>query len=181
MWRGAGTTPRKVSASPSPPEARWVSGKLRICACANFMSSIVCEGTLAMSARISSSDRRKLGGDHLSKRSENSRTATSPRALTSPMIASTAARVLASLSSCWPASAANLIWRGMRLLLLDDLVGLRQERRWDCQADRARCLDVDDQSETCSLIDRNVACLGTAEDRRTRSAMWRASSTGSGA
>src|SRR4030095_5481037 len=63
-----------------------------------------------------------LGGAHLWRRSDKSRTAVSPRVFTSAMIASTAARVFASASSCWPASAAVLMWRGMKFLLLDDFV-----------------------------------------------------------
>src|SRR4051812_7622372 len=62
---------------------------------------------------MSLSDRRKLGGDHLSNFCESSRTAMSPRAFTSAMISSTVPRVLASASSCWPASAAVLMWRGI--------------------------------------------------------------------
>src|SRR6202022_2529871 len=77
------------------------------------MSSIVCGATLATSAPISSALRRKLGGDHLSKRSENPPTAGSPRRRTSAMIPSTVARILASASSCWPASAAVLMCRGI--------------------------------------------------------------------
>src|SRR5438874_6263009 len=60
-------------------------GKISDLGWANLMSSIVCGATLATSAAISSAERRKLGGDHLSKRSLSSRTATSPRLATSAM------------------------------------------------------------------------------------------------
>src|SRR5947209_4238089 len=102
------------------------------------MSAIVCAGTWATRARISSSDRRKLGGDHLSNLSDNSRTALSPRAWTSAMIASTVARVFASVSSCWPASPAVLMWRAIRLLLLDDLVGAGKDRLRHRETERFR-------------------------------------------
>jgi hypothetical protein len=99
MWRWPSTTPGRVSTSTSCSEARWISAKWRIWAWANLMSSIVCGATLATSAAISSPERRKLGGDHLSKRSDNSRTAASPRLATSAMIVSTVLRTLASASS----------------------------------------------------------------------------------
>src|SRR3954469_217266 len=128
------------------------------------MSSIVCEGTLATSARIAASDRRKLGGDHLSKRSESSRTAVSPRDFTSAMIASTAARVFASDSSCWPASAAVLIWRGMQLLLFNDLVGLRQQDLRHSQPKRLRGFQIDDQLELHRLQDGQLGWNGTPQN-----------------
>src|SRR3984893_7168782 len=53
----------RVSTSTSRNEARWISAKWRICAWANLMSSIVSGATLATSAAISSSERRKLAGD----------------------------------------------------------------------------------------------------------------------
>src|SRR3954454_23721777 len=111
------------------------------------MSSIVCGDTVATSARISSSERRKLGGDHLSKRSDKSRTAASPRAFTSAMIASTALLVFASASSCCPARTAVLMWRGMNLLLFDDLVGAAQEYRRYAETQRVRGPEIDHQLE----------------------------------
>src|SRR6266571_9084923 len=87
MWRWPRMTPGSVSTSTSLSAARWISEKLRIWDCANWMSSIACAETRATSAPISSSDSRKLAGDHLSKRSLSSRTATSPRDRTSAMIA----------------------------------------------------------------------------------------------
>src|ERR1700719_2286979 len=62
MWRWPRTIPGNVSTSTSLIEARWISAKLRICCCANSMSSMVRGDTLATSVRISSSDRRELGG-----------------------------------------------------------------------------------------------------------------------
>src|SRR5438128_534815 len=112
------TTPGRVSTSTSRNEARWISAKLRICAWANSMSSIVCGATLATSAAISSSESRKLGGDHLSNRSLSSRTAASPRLATSVMMASTVLRTLASASSCWPASTALLMPRHIKRAVL---------------------------------------------------------------
>src|SRR5665213_61035 len=117
MWRCPSTTPGRVSTSKSLRAARWISAKLRICACANLMSSMVRGDTWATRSRMSASDRRKLGGDHWSKRSLSSRTAWSPRARTSAMMPSTVARVLASASSWAPASAASLMWRGIGGLL----------------------------------------------------------------
>src|ERR1700751_5514750 len=107
------TTPGRGSTSTSFSEARWISAKLRICACANLMSSIVCGATLATRSSISSRLSRNLGGDHLSNRSESSRTAASPRSATSAMMLSTVPRIFASTSSCWPANAAFLMCRGI--------------------------------------------------------------------
>src|SRR5580693_7955322 len=111
MCRCPSTTPGNVSTSTSRIEPLWSSAKLRICACANLISSIVCGATLSKSAAISFSERRKLGGDHLSNRSDISRTAASPRLATSAMTLSTMLRILASAASCWPANAALLMCR----------------------------------------------------------------------
>src|SRR6516164_3171492 len=77
------------------------------------MSSIVCGATLATSDAISSVLRPKLGGDHLSKRSDNSRTAASPRLATSAMMLPTVLRTFASASSCWLASVARFMCGGI--------------------------------------------------------------------
>src|SRR5205814_1162584 len=164
MWRWPSTIPGNVSTSTSFIEARWISAKLRICCCANLMSSIVCGETFAIKPRISSSERRKLGGDHLSKRSDKSRTAASPRAFTSAMIASTALLVFASASSCCPARAAVLMWRGMNSLLLDDLVGAREKCRRDGEAERLCRFEIQHQLELCRLLDGQISRLCTLQD-----------------
>src|ERR1700740_1780450 len=53
------------------------------------MSSIVCGETEASRESISSCDKRKLAGDQRSNFAESSRTATSPRALTSAIMFAT--------------------------------------------------------------------------------------------
>src|SRR6266851_8199428 len=135
MCRWPSTIPGRVSTSTSRNDARWISAKLRICACANLISSIVCGATLATSASTSLCDRRKLGGDHLSKRSLSSRTAASPRLATSAMIVSTLLRTLASASSCWPASAAILMCRGMSSSRSISSLHRHPDRRPYCRTD----------------------------------------------
>src|SRR5437763_2639119 len=164
MWRWPSTIPGNVSTSTSFIEARWISAKLRICCCANLMSSIVCGETFAIKPRISSSERRKLGGDHLSKRSDKSRTAASPRAFTSAMIASTALLVFASASSCCPARAAVLMWRGMNLLLFDDLVGARQDRLRHRETKRLRGLEIERHEKLAGLLDWQFSWIDPFED-----------------
>src|SRR5690606_10478251 len=78
--------------------------KRRIWVWANLMSSITPAGTVATIAAISSLDRRKLAGDHLSNLSDSSRTAASPRLVTSSRIPSTVARTLRSASALSAAS-----------------------------------------------------------------------------
>src|SRR5881628_4172560 len=63
------------------------------------MSSIVSRGTDDTRATISLGDSRKSAGDHPSKRSESSRTAASPRSLTSAMIFATVSRRFAFAAS----------------------------------------------------------------------------------
>src|SRR5271165_4526562 len=70
------------------------AAKRRAWAWANLMSSMVCSATLATRSRIAASPRPKLAGDHLSKRSDNSHTAPSPRSATSAMVGSTVERIL---------------------------------------------------------------------------------------
>src|SRR5512146_1342223 len=63
------------------------------------MSAMVPGGTFDRMASISAFDSRKLAGDQLSNFADNSRTAASPRALTSSKIVSTVWRTLRSMAS----------------------------------------------------------------------------------
>jgi len=47
---------------------------------------------------------------------------------------------------------------------LDHLVGAQEDRRWDLNAERAGGLQVDDQLELDSLLDRHVGDVCTSED-----------------
>src|ERR1700674_3703845 len=107
------TTPGIVSTSTSCSAARCFNAKLRICSCANRMSSTTCCGNARMHSAISLSKRRKDAGDHLSNFSEYSRTAASPRAAISSRIAYTVVRTCALFSALAAADWPVLIWRIM--------------------------------------------------------------------
>src|SRR6516162_1894765 len=49
-------------------------------------------------------------------------------------------------------------------MLFDDLVGAGKDRRRDCEAERLRSLEIDDEIEFYWLLDRQVAGLGTLQD-----------------
>src|SRR5215470_12505199 len=48
--------------------------------------------------------------------------------------------------------------------LLDHLISARQQRRHDCQAERLRRLEVDDQFELRRLLDGKIGGPGALED-----------------
>src|SRR6516164_3172842 len=59
------------------------------------------------------------------------------------------------------ASEATTIWhRG----LFDHLVGAKQERLWDGEADRLRCLEVQDHLELGRKLHREIGRLCTAQN-----------------
>ena len=113
MFLCPSTTPGIVSTSTSCSAARCFNAKLRICSCANRISSTTCCGNSRMHAAISLSERRKDAGDHLSNFSEYSRTAISPRAAISARIASTVLRTCALFSAFASADCPVLMWRIM--------------------------------------------------------------------
>ena len=136
MFLCPSTTPGIVSTSTSCSAARCFNAKLRICSCANRISSTTCCGNSRMHAAISLSERRKDAGDHLSNFSEYSRTAISPRAAISARIASTVLRTCALFSAFASADCPLLMWRIMacspKLIapVYDDLYGMHASARW---------------------------------------------------
>src|SRR6267154_1858977 len=117
MFLWPSTTPGSVCTSTSRSAARCVSAKLRICVCANLMSSITPCGKARTHSAISLSESLNAGGDHLSNLSEYSRTAASPRAAIAERIASTVLRTCALFSALLSADWPDLRWRIMTLLL----------------------------------------------------------------
>jgi hypothetical protein len=47
---------------------------------------------------------------------------------------------------------------------LNDLIGSREHRGWDREAERFRDLQIDDQLELRGLLDRKIAGVGAPED-----------------
>src|SRR5258708_2928738 len=117
MFLWPSMTPGSVCTSTSCRAARCVSAKLRICVCANLMSSITPCGKARTHSAISLSESLNAGGDHLSNLSEYSRTAASPRAAIAERIASTVLRTCALFSALVSADWPDLRWRIMTLLL----------------------------------------------------------------
>src|SRR6202521_3467858 len=113
MFLWPSTTPGSVCTSTSCRAARCVSAKLRICVCANLMSSITPCGKARTHSAISLSESLNAGGDHLSNFSEYSRTAASPRAAMAERIASTVLRTCALFSALASADWPDLRWRIM--------------------------------------------------------------------
>src|SRR5262245_16219304 len=76
----------------------------------------------------------------------------------------------------WPSFDAHVAWRCWNVLLasrrttmciamlLDNLVGSREHRRWDRQAEGLGGLEIDHQLERCRLLNREVGGLGAFED-----------------
>jgi hypothetical protein len=48
-------------------------------------------------------------------------------------------------------------------ILFDHLVGAQQYRRWNCDADRSRSLEIDDKLECGWLFNRQIGGLGASE------------------
>src|ERR1051326_2066873 len=145
MLRWPSRTPGTVSTSISFSAARWCSAKLRICACANLISSIVSRETDATIELISLGDNRKSEGDQPSKRSESSRTAASPRCLTSAMIVATVSRTLTF--------AASLSTDGTGFLryIAIDQYSLARRLSWSRFRDIG-CVDVDGRVPNPSAV-----------------------------
>ena len=51
-----------------------------------------------------------------------------------------------------------------RSILFDHLVGAQQYRRWNCDADRFRSLEIDDKLECGWLFNRQIGGLGASEN-----------------
>src|SRR5262245_45556497 len=117
------------------------------------MSSIVSRGTDATMESISRCERRKSDGDQPSKRSDSSRTARSPRCLTSAMIAATV--------SCTFAFAASLSAAGRAFLRYVDIrdrysitSGRRRSNEW------IRCWRSPFRRKKLSIDNRNHDVIG---------------------
>lgn len=105
------TTPVSVSTSTSWIADRCASAKPRICSGANAMSSVTCRGSEAIAVSIASAPSLKLSGDQESKRSEYSRTASSPRCSTAARIRSTVSRASTEARAAVSAGLPHLATR----------------------------------------------------------------------
>ena len=116
-------TPGRVSTSTSCSAARWISAKLRTCACAKRMSASACSPSSARQRSISAGLSRKSSRSQPSKRTDISRTASSPRRSMSASAASTVARTLAS------AAASSAAPRPRLIVIAIDRSSSEQDRR----------------------------------------------------